>query len=329
MAKRKNPYINYQAKQTKKAKPKGYYHKIHLKLAKRVHSDFKKMGIRSTWNESQSFASKVLYQKYKNVFISKIDLKEVDLQISQRIPGVVSKSNIPIKEIVEECGSVFRVPANDLLQIEWYDIGNALIVIPTDVKIRISGGVYGSTSIGKREEFDYHNSGISSIVNNIRNAVNNESGSDYIWNGIAKLVPDRKDDGNNCNYFIDFVLEINGESIFVGEKEIEQKEVFGLTEEEIKTRKLSKKQAEKESKIRRDEAKKKAAEARLENEKIEAAKKRKRAVGPPKEEKSTVVFNLDEALNRLTKEYDRGIWTVKEYKKERSRLINLAEKLSK
>ena len=46
-------------------------------------------------------------------------------------------------------------------------------------------------------------------------------------------------------------------------------------------------------------------------------------------EKSKVIFNLDKALSRLSFEYGIGIWTFKDYEKEKVRLITLAKKLSK
>lgn len=114
--------------------------------------------------------------------------------------------------------------------------------------------------------------------------------------------------------------------------EVESSYNFELSQEEIKNRKLSKKQAEKISKQRRAEKKEELRLKKIEEEKIQKAKKRKRAKQTPKTKEDTassVVFNLDTALDRLSKEYDKGIWSVADYKKERSRLIKLAEKISK
>lgn len=319
MAKKLNPYINYTPKKIK-ARPKGYQQKIHLKLSKRVHDDFKKMGIKSTWNESQKFASKVLYQKYKNENISDIRVTELDTVIQRNVKQEFEKENVPIREIVEECGSVFSVPISDLTLIEWYDVGNALRLIPDDVKIRVSGGNYGSINISKKSEVEYHSSGISEIVNKIRNDVNNDSGSDIVWEGITKLVPGRKDNGSNCNYFIDFVLEINGDLVFTSEKEvIKEEEIPSFGPEEIQSRIMTKKQIEKESKIRREEAKLKREQNKIEKDKIEAAKKRKRAKEAPKEE--PVKQDFAKILELLRKDYDDGLLSVKEYKKERARIL--------
>lgn len=313
MAKRNNPYINYTSKKIK-PRPKGYQQKIHLKLSKRVHDDFKKMGIKSTWNESQKFASKVLYQKYKNQNISDIKLTELDTVIQRNVKQ--EKENIPIREIVEECGSVFSVPISDLTLIEWYDIGDAIRLIPSDVKIRVSGGNYGSIQISKRGDVEYHNSGIATIVNKIRDDINNDSGSDVVWEGITKLVPGRKDNGSNCNYFIDFVLEVNGVLVSTNEKEIiKEDEIPSFTQEEIKTRKLTKSQIEKEARIRRDAAKIKREQEKVEKEKIESAKKRKRAKEAPKEEEESINQDYAEILRLLRKDFDDGIIDKETYRK--------------
>lgn len=324
---RKNPYINYSPKKIAKQKPKGYALKIHLKLSKRVHSDFKKLGIKSSWNESQKFASRVLYERYKDSYVSNIDFRDVDL-ITQETVKKESKVNLPIKEIVEECGSVFRVPEADLIDIDFWAIGDAISRIPGDVKIRVSGGSYGGTGIDKQINFNYHSNGISTIVANIRPDAK-ENYSDIVWVGLRKLVPGRSDNGKECNYFIDFVLEINGEFVSLSGTEVERKEVFGLTPEEIQQRQLTKKQIGKEVEKRREQAKIDAAKKREEQAKIDAAKKRKRPTAAPKEEpKQSVIFNLNEALDKLYEEYKLGIYDVNEYKKEKSKLIKLAEKLS-
>ena len=57
---------------------KGYSRKIHFKLSKKIYADFKKKGLDYTWNDAQKFTSLYLFEDYKDDFVSKIDLNEVE-----------------------------------------------------------------------------------------------------------------------------------------------------------------------------------------------------------------------------------------------------------
>ncbi len=328
MARKK--YSDYKPNPIAKGKSQAKLRAIHLKIAKRVHADFKKKGIKSTWNESQKFASENLFQNYKEKPISKIRVTEIDDSLDLVLNFRTSKPNVPIKEIVEECGNVFKVPNEDLQGIDFWAIGNAIENIASDVKVRVSGGRYGGTSIEKAGELDYHNSGIAAIVNNIRPDTK-ENYSDVIWVGITKIVPGRKNDGKNCNYFIDFVLEMDGEFVAQNEQEVELPNQGELTQEEIETRKLTKKQAEKEARKRREELKNKRAESKEKENKLKEAKSRQRGTEKPKEtaEPQTFIFDLNKALDTLREDYKDGIFTKDEYRSERIKLIDLYDKKNK
>lgn len=194
-------------------------------------------------------------------------------------------------------------------------------MIPDNVKIRVNAGELGVTDIVKNGEVDYNMSGISSIVEEIRKLTDNGSGPS--WNGYRKLVPGKPDDGSNCNYFIDFLLDTVGVDFGLTDF---YEETYIPSEEELEKRKESLKNIEKLKKQRL----KQLEEGKTKREKIEKAKTRKRPTEKPKEETATTtVFNLDEQLKQLFEEYKLGIYDAKEYKVEKNRLIKLAEKLNK
>lgn len=304
-----------------------YKKKVYVKIAKRVYSDLKKKGQKPTWNEAQRFASQFVYPKFRNQLISKINNKSIDETLDFALVKTKNKINISeqeFEEIVpkEVCGSVFKVPNEDILSIEWWDIGNSLRMIPDNVKIRVNAGELGVTDIIKNGEVDYNMSGISSIVEEIRKMTDNGSGPS--WNGYRKLIPGKTDDGSNCSYFIDFILDTVG--IDFGLTDFYEEDYIPSSEE-MEKRKESFKNIEKLKKIRV----KQLQESREKREKIEKSKKRSRPTEKPKEEEqtTTTIFNLDEQLKQLFEEYKLGIYNAAEYKKEKNRLIKLAEKLNK
>ena len=307
-------------------KDPAYKKKVYLKIAKRVYFDLKKKGQNPTWNESQRFASQFVYPKYRNQLISKISNKSIDDTLDFALVKTKDRINISEQEYdliipKEVCGSVFKVPNEDIISIEWWDIGNAIRIIPDNVKIRVNAGDLGITDIVKNGEVDFNMSGISTIVEEIRKYTNNGSGP--TWNGYRKLIPSKVDDGSNCNYFIDFILDTVGVEIGLGDF---YEETYISSEEELGKRKESLKNLEKLKKQRL----KQLEEGKAKREKIEKAKTRKRPTEKPKEETATTtVFNLDEQLKQLFEEYKLGIYDAKEYKVEKNRLIKLAEKLNK
>jgi len=304
----------------------------HLKISKRVYADFKKKGIVKSWNESQKFTSENLYQSFKDKPISKIKVTEIDNSLDQILTFRTSKPNVPIAEIVEECGNVFTVPNEDIIGIDFWAIGNVIENIAGNIKVRVSGGPYGSTEIEKAGSISYHGSGISSIINNLRPDTT-ENYSDVVWIGITKLVPGRPNDGKNCNYFIDFVLEMDGNFVEQKEQEVQLPNQGELSAEEIERRKLTKKQAEKEAKKRREALKIEREENKAKQSKIAEAKARKRGKEPKKEteenKKAVTFFDLNKALDTLREDFKDKVYTVEEYRKEKSKLYDLYEKYNK
>ena len=308
-------------------KDPGYKKKVYLKIAKRVHSELKKKGLKPKWNESQKFAAQFVYPKYKNQLLSKITNKSVDTALAYELVKTNNEIDLDqiessLLEVKEDCGSVFKVPTEDIISIEWWDIGNALRLIPDNVKIRVNAGGLGTTDIIRNGEVDYQMSGISSIVGEIRKLTDNGSGPS--WNGYRQLIPGKQDNGNVCNYFIDFLLDTV--AVEIEEKDFYE-ESIDLTEEEFAKRKQTLKNIEKFKKQRIEERE----ESRKKREKAEKAKTRIRPTEKPKDvvETTTTVFDLDSGLKQLFEEYKLGIYDNKEYKKEKNRLIKLAEKLNK
>lgn len=296
-------------------KEPGYKRKVFIKLTRQARKTLKKQGTDISWNDAQKYVSKYLYQDYKDELLSNIETKEVE-----RVVVRYSKPNAPIRDIAEKCGSVFKVPAADYFAIEWFDIGNYFTLLPSDVKMRVNGGPYGYTDIAKAETFDYHQSGIAEIVNKIREEENNQSGR-FSWEGGTFLVPGMEDDGNNCSYFIDYVLHIDGAPVTL-EEGIDRFETMEATE--IEERGSRKRESEKARKKRLEEKKEAEEAAREKREKVKKAKTRKLPTAKP-DEPAPLKQDLKGMLALLRQDYDDGIYDKEEYKAERKRLIDKFE----
>jgi superfamily II DNA or RNA helicase len=133
------------------------------------------------------------------------------------------------------------------------------------------------------------------------------------WVGVRKLKKGKKNDGSPCNYFIDFVLSTDGDVDY-------SDEVFG---EEISLTP--------EQEAQRDERRKQIEEIKRQRAKARRAKQRKRPksakqpVSAPKKQDAEREKQLVKALELLRKDFDDGIFTKAEYKKERAKLISKFE----
>ena len=146
-------------------------------------------------------------------------------------------------------------------------------------------------------------------VNLIRENQENLSGA--TWVGVRKLKRNKKNDGSPCNYFIDFVLSTDGNVDYSDEVFGEQ---ISLTPEQEAERNARRDKVEK---IKRERAKARRAKQR---KRPKTTKQPKTATPQPDREKQLV-----KALELLRKDFDDGIFTKAEYKKERSKLISKFE----
>lgn len=300
---------------------KGYSTKVFMKLAKRVHADLKKRGENPTWNESQKFVSRYLFSKYKGQYISKIDLGRVDYTVGQIREDQLHGISYYPTEPAEACGSAWAVLRDnpELYSFDWWELQNKLPEIPADVKIRVNAGdQFGYTDIAYAGDIDYFGSGIKAIVEAIRDYFKGASGPS--WAAEIKTRPGRQDDGKNCSYFIDFVLEVDGAAIQIYSTPGEQ-HVVTPPKKEIDDSNLSPKEI-KEIKAKR----KKDQEARkAQQEKVSKSKNRQRPTSKPKE-KTGSGQDYNAILQRLYDEYKEGIIDVKEYKRDRARIYKMMER---
>ena len=103
------------------------------------------------------------------------------------------------------CNLLYLNPATYAL-VEWFDLDPFIQkLLPDCVFIKISAGTFGQTNIFNTRNYNYYNSGVKDIVENIREWANDSSGM-AVFEGVLKVRPRKKNDGQPDSYYLDMVL---------------------------------------------------------------------------------------------------------------------------
>lgn len=141
-----------------------------------------------------------IYPALRGVAPSRLRVRD----IRGRIFGIVEQ--IPPNN---ECNPLY-VPIETLQDIEFFALDELITsVLPTCINIKITAFQYGNTNIFNTRNYSSHRSELSEITNNIREDANNKSGR-YVYEGFTRIMPNRPNDGKGENYYIDFILQVEG-----------------------------------------------------------------------------------------------------------------------
>jgi hypothetical protein len=135
--------------------------------------------------------------KYKGIPSYKVKVKEVKSIIVKRY------EKIPPKEICD----LNYIDPSEFAYVEWHALDETISqLVPDCVYVKVTAGEYGETKIFNTRNYEYGKNGVRSIVENIRDDADEEPSGTYIFTGIQKLRPRKKNDGTPENYYLDFVL---------------------------------------------------------------------------------------------------------------------------
>lgn len=177
--------------------------------------------------DRRKYIKERIYPQYKGTPSSRVGKRAISMSIFQVLDTLAPQ---------EECNPNYISPS-DTSDIAWFELDDYIKdVLPKCIYIRIDGGKYGKTKIFNTMNYNYTQSGVKGIVDNIREFVNNDTQVDVSLTGIKKLKRGKTNDGTPDNYYIDFILVINSEPI----KEL-QPIVFDVPKEEKKVVKSVKK----------------------------------------------------------------------------------------
>lgn len=169
--------------------------------------------------DRRKYISERIYPQYKGTSAYHVGIRAIKVSIEQVLDTIPPK---------EGCDVNYLSPS--VLDVDWFELDDFIKqVLPDCIYITIDAGYFGKTKIFNTRNYNYTKSGVKGIVDNIRDAVNNNSGVDMSFTGVKKLRNKKPNDGTPENYYIDFILTINSEPV----KEINPV-IFNLPREERK-----------------------------------------------------------------------------------------------
>ena len=166
-------------------------------LVREVRDEYRRQGRTESWREIQKITSRKVYPKFKTVSYKTVEKKKIIQEVHVTLGFWKGATG---------CGSVFQVPVEDL-SFFWFNL-EAIFNLPSDVQIRINRGYIGKSRIDKVGGFSGDE--IRDIINDAELRKHTDNSSDWSFEGYLSLVPNAKDDGSNCSYFVDFVLQDKG-----------------------------------------------------------------------------------------------------------------------
>jgi len=268
--------------------------------------------------ERRKIIKEQILPRYKNVPAYKVKIKK----LKSFIVKVYDK--IPPKEICD----LNYIDLSDFGSVEWFALDETITeLIPDCVYIKVSAAEYGDTKIFNTRDYEYGKKGVRKIVENIRPDAENESGK-FVFSGIKKLRPRKRNDGTPENYYLDFVLFIvdrKGDSEPQGDveeieyklpatKEVKKKKtkIKNIIEQRIKTLK-SKRDSRKRAKQTLDKNIKQFIKTSSQ------VKKAKKPSGDKKIMRSKQFFHAQKLLEKY---YAQGKLTQAQYEARLQKILN-------
>ena len=148
------------------------------------------------------------------------DVPNYKLKVKQIKTSIFREyDKIPPKEICD----LNYIDLSDFQYVEWHSLDETISeLVPDCVYVKVSAGQYGETRIFNTRNYEYGRAGVRTIVEEIRPDAEMFPSGRFIFTGIKKLRPRKRNNGNPENYYLDFVL-------FVVDRDGNE-EAFGETE---------------------------------------------------------------------------------------------------
>lgn len=317
----KNKPTNKKVNKPKAKKPNG--RKTWLKVAKKVHQLNKKQKLGWTWSESMRFASKNVYPNFKGKTHNKIKLSDIELEFNDKIQQGKQPAPTPTPKPIENCFSALKVPAEDLIEREWWSIADDDVWINFDsnLPMRFAFDNIIDTGIIKKSEMP----NMMEIREDIR-----RSGQKYGLVIFKVLIqPNKKDDGKPCSYYVLVTLENSSYDQNLKDGEIYGQMTEGdLSEEQIAQREERKKEREKlmKQKTSKKEAKTRERPKEVEPKSITKTESKVdiefEKIKLQKESRDTLARILD----GLRQDFKDGLITKRQFQQRQQQIIEKFEK---
>ena len=317
----KNKPTNKKVNKPKAKKPNG--RKTWLKVAKKVHELNKKKKLGWTWSESMRFASKNVYPNFKGKTHNKVKLSDIELEFNTEIQQGKQPVPTPTPKPIENCFSALKVPAEDLIEREWWSIADDDVWINFDsnLPMRFAFDNIIDTGIIKKSEMP----NMMEIREDIR-----RSGQKYGLVIFKVLIqPNKKDDGKPCSYYVLVTLENSSYDQNLKDGEIYGQMTEGdLSEEQIAQREERKREREKlmKQKTSKKEAKTRERPKEVEPKSITKTESKVdiefEKIKLQKESRDTLARILD----GLRQDFKDGLITKRQFQQRQQQIIEKFEK---
>jgi hypothetical protein len=317
----KNKPTNKKVNKPNAKKPNG--RKTWLKVAKKVHELNKKKKLGWTWSESMRFASKNVYPNFKGKIHNRVKLSDIELEFNDKIQQGKQPAPTPTPKPIENCFSALKVPAEDLIEREWWSIADDDVWINFDsnLPMRFAFDNIIDTGIIKKSEMP----NMMEIREDIR-----RSGQKYGLVIFKVLIqPNKKDDGKPCSYYVLVTLENSSYDQNLKDGEIYGQMTEGdLSEEQIAQREERKKEREKlmKQKTSKKEAKTRERPKEVEPKSITKTESKVdiefEKIKLQKESRDTLARILD----GLRQDFKDGLITKRQFQQRQQQIIEKFEK---
>ncbi len=317
----KNKPTNKKVNKPKAKKPNG--RKTWLKVAKKVHELNKKKKLGWTWSESMRFASKNVYPNFKGKIHNRVKLSDIELEFNDKIQQGKQPVPTPTPKPIEDCFSALKVPAEDLIEREWWSIADDDVWINFDsnLPMRFAFDNIIDTGIIKKSEMP----NMMEIREDIR-----RSGQKYGLVIFKVLIqPNKKDDGKPCSYYVLVTLENSSYDQNLKDGEIYGQMTEGdLSEEQIAQREERRKEREKlmKQKTSKKEAKTRERPKEVEPKSITKTESKVdiefEKIKLQKESRDTLARILD----GLRQDFKDGLITKRQFQQRQQQIIEKFEK---
>ena len=317
----KNKPTNKKVNKPKAKKPNG--RKTWLKVAKKVHELNKKKKLGWTWSESMRFASKNVYPNFKGKIHNRVKLSDIELEFNDKIQQGKQPAPTPTPKPIENCFSALKVPAEDLIEREWWSIADDDVWINFDsnLPMRFAFDNIIDTGIIKKSEMP----NMMEIREDIR-----KSGQKYGLVIFKVLIqPNKKDDGKPCSYYVLVTLENSSYDQNLKDGEIYGQMTEGdLSEEQIAQREERKREREKlmKQKTSKKEAKTRERPKEVEPKSITKTESKVdiefEKIKLQKESRDTLARILD----GLRQDFKDGLITKRQFQQRQQQIIEKFEK---
>lgn len=269
--------------------------------------------------ERRNLVKTLLIPKYKGEPLYKIKIRPLKKLILKEINRYPARENCNVNYISPE-----------LLITPFFNIDNFIKdVLPKCVYVRVNCGNLGKTKIFNTANYEYGSNGVRKLVEKIRSKYGNSSDSPYFV-GYIKIRGNRKNDNTPENYFIDMILYVNKTP-----KDSTKEQRFDIGDDAKQRRYFNKVNSVLNDKIKALQVfknKKKRAKKtidknmtiyRIATEKLET-QKRPKAWLP-----AFQLYQYRKILQTLEKQYDKGLITKEEFRKQLAILNNKGKKIRK